>query len=241
MADVLQNIAQGLLQNELFYVAAASFLAGLPPVNQYLQRVVRPASPPKQFHFSTDGAVATVTRTATVFPKPSTLTDRVYETIVKTSTAKYTTTATSMVPRSTTDIVTEQISKCVSTFHHNHYKTIWTHYPEPTCVETTTFYEKCTPTYAPETPCETVVGSPAPMPASRFPWEWTKTAELITFSILLAAGYLYHLFKMNSDSEKTKRNYKKLEIEHAKVLGRLRDASNTAKDTLTKQRNDWMR
>ena len=237
MADVLQNIAQGLVQNELFYAVGAMFVAAAPPIAQYLQPVVRPASPPEQYQFSTDGSVTTVTQTVTILPKPFTLTDRIYGTIVKTSTAKYTATTTTTVPRFTTDVVTEQLTQCVSTSHHNHYRTVWSPYPDR-CVETTTFYEPCTPTYVPETPCETVVGSLAPTPASWFPWKWTNTAELIMFSILLAAAYLYLLFKMDSDPKKSKRKYKELEIEHEQEIDRIVAALKTAKEKLTKERND---
>jgi hypothetical protein len=237
MADVLQNVAQGLVQNELFYAVGAMFVAAAPPIAQYLQPVVRPASPPEQYQFSTDGSVTTVTQTATIFPKPSTLTHRIYDTTVKTSTAKYTATTTFTAPRFTTDVVTEKLTQCVSTSHHNHYRTVWSPYPDR-CVESTTLYEPCTPTYVPETPCETVVDSSAPMPTSWFPWEWTNTAELIMFSVLLAAAYLYHPFKMKSSPEETKRKYKELEMEHKQEIDRIVAAFKTAKEKLTKERND---
>jgi hypothetical protein len=155
MADVLLDVAQGVVQNELFYVAGAYLLANTPPFAPYWQAIIRPASPPEHYQLFSDGAASTVTQTATVFPKPTTLTemskstvfkpvtltDKVYETIVATRTAKHTTTITSTVPRTTTDTVTESITKCVSTFHHNHYKTVWTSYGDPNkCMKTMTLF-----------------------------------------------------------------------------------------------------
>jgi hypothetical protein len=140
----MADIGQLLLQNDIFVALGATIIASLPVIAPYWLPVIHPASAPKQFQFSSAGAViaTTVTRTATIFPKPKTLTDKVYETIVQTQTATHTFRVTSTVPKTIYDTVTEQVTS-VSTFIDRHYLTKWTHYPVD-----------------PATPCTTITYTP---------------------------------------------------------------------------------
>jgi hypothetical protein len=204
MADVVLNVGQGVVQNELFYAVGAYLLASTPSFARYWQAIVRPASPPEQYQVFPDGAASTVTQTATVFPKPTTLTkiskatvfnsttltDKVYETILATRTAQHTATITATVPGTNTDTVTESITKCVSISHHHHYKTVWTSYGDPNkCFETATLfdYQSFTISTIYETASSTAVGSPAAIPLLGGTWDWTNWDQLALIALCLIA------------------------------------------------------
>jgi hypothetical protein len=187
----MADIGQLLLQNELFVVLGATVFAALPAVSPYWLPVKYPNSAPKQFQFSSGAAIATtVTPTATISPKPTTLTDRIYQTIVQTQTATRTTTIIGTVPRIIYDTVTEQVTS-VSTYYDRHYLTKWTHF-----------------SVDPATPCMTVVYSPGitmqspstpaseayPLNVAQLPRTTPGTTSWVPWKFLLAVWLLTNLF-----------------------------------------------
>ena len=218
------------VQNDLFYAVGGLLLASHPYLASYWQPVIRPASPPEQYQASSVGAVTTVTQTATLFPKPTTLT------------------TTSTVAHTTTDFVTELITNCASTLHRTRYKIKWSHYsPDPSCPSPYTVYNTG-PTYVPETPCETAVGPPAPATASWIPWSWTNWAELGLFSLLLLTFFLRYIHNYNSDYEDIMSDYKKSksdhensETEHKKQIRHLVEVSNNTKNELLHKLDETLR
>lgn len=120
-----------------------TILGSLPSIAPYLLPVIYPNSPPEQWQFPSAGAAnaTTVTQTATFFPKPKTLTDKVYQTIIQTQTATRTSTTTTTVPKTMYATVFEHITS-VSTSIDHHWLTKWTHYPiDPATPYTTVLYD----------------------------------------------------------------------------------------------------
>ncbi|KAG9195587.1 hypothetical protein G6011_00708 [Alternaria panax] len=139
----MADVGQLLLQSELFVALGATLFAALPAISSYWLPVIYPNSAPEQFQLSSDAAIATtVTRTATVFPKPTTLTDKVYQTIVQMQTATRTATTTATVPKTIFATVTEQVTS-VSTYYDRNYLTKWTHLSVDPATPCTTMF--CTP------------------------------------------------------------------------------------------------
>jgi hypothetical protein len=254
MADVVLNVAQelaqGVLQNELFYAVGAYLLASTPPFARYWQAIVRPASPPEQYQVFPDGATSTVTQTTTVFPKPTTLTkaskstvftpttltDKVYETIVATRTAHHTATIIATVPGTNTDTVTKSITKCVSTSHHHHYKTVWTSYGNPNkCYETATLFESASFTISTIYETATGVGSSTHVPPLGVTWDWTNWVLLALLPIALLVQYFRYIFGSSAQVLRRKiEELKKAEAEKDEIFaGLIRQ-----KATLTQLRQD---
>jgi chromosome segregation ATPase len=124
MADLIRLA----VQNDIFVALGAHVFLALPFITTFYLPVKQPLSAPAQWQFDLDGATTTSTVTATVWPKPKTLTDKVYETILQTQTATHTITSTATVPKTLYDTVTSEVTS-ISTSTDRRYITKYTHYP----------------------------------------------------------------------------------------------------------------
>jgi chromosome segregation ATPase len=124
MADLIRLA----VQNDIFVALGAHVFLALPFITTFYLPVKQPLSAPAQWQFDLDGATTTSTVTATVWPKPKTLTDKVYETILQTQTATHTITSTATVPKTLYDTVTSEVTS-ISTSTDRLYITKYTHYP----------------------------------------------------------------------------------------------------------------
>ncbi|KAI4958542.1 hypothetical protein J4E86_004146 [Alternaria arbusti] len=164
-------------------------------IQTYLLPVTSPNSAPEQRQFLTAGAAnaTTVTETTTIFPKPKTLTDEVYKTIIQTETATRTTTTTATVPKTLYATVTEHLTSVPTSIDH-HWLTKWTHYPiDPATPYTTILY---TPdaTLSPSTseaeaypPVTTQMPAAVSASATWFPWRALSAILLVLLMISIAA------------------------------------------------------
>jgi len=164
-------------------------------IKTYLLPVISPNSAPEQRQFLTAGAAnaTTVTETTTIFPKPKTLTDEVYKTIIQTETATRTTTTTATVPKTLYATVTEHLTS-VSTSIDHHWLTKWTHYPiDPATPYTTILYtpdatlSPSTPEAEAYPPVTTQMPAAVSTSATWFPWRAFSAILLVLLMISIAA------------------------------------------------------
>ncbi|KAH8631552.1 hypothetical protein IG631_13235 [Alternaria alternata] len=188
----MADVGQLLLQNELFIALGATLFAALPVISPYWLPVLYPNSAPEQYQLSSGAAIATtVTRTATIFPKPTTLTDKVYQTIVQTRTATRTATTTATVPKTIYDTVTAQITS-VSTYYDRSYITKWTHLSIGRATPCTTMVYTPEVTTQSRAPPRNVVTLPTTMPkiSSWVPWGFFALIPYILLLISLIANMI---------------------------------------------------
>ncbi|CAN9377651.1 unnamed protein product [Alternaria alternata] len=188
----MENVGQLLLQNELFVALGATLFAALPVISPYWLPVSYPNSAPEQYQLSSGAAIATtVTRTATIFPKPTTLTDKVYQTIVQTRTATRTATTTATVPKTIYDTVTAQTTS-VSTYYDRYYITKWTHLSVDRATPCTTMVYTPEVTTQSRAPPRNVVTLPTTTPkiSSWVPWGFFALIPYLLLLISLIANMI---------------------------------------------------
>ncbi|KAI4946454.1 hypothetical protein J4E91_007142 [Alternaria rosae] len=175
-----------------------TILGSLPSIAPYLLPVIYPNSPPEQWQFPSAGAAnaTTVTQTATFFPKPKTLTDKVYQTIIQTQTATRTSTTTNTVPKTIYATVTEHVTS-VSTSIDHHWLTKWTHYPiDPATAYTAVLYDpgatltSSTPAAEAYPTVATQLSAAVPTSATWFPWRALTFILLVLLVSSAAANIL---------------------------------------------------
>lgn len=188
----MADVGQLLLQNELFIALGATLFAALPVISPYWLPVLYPNSAPEQYQLSSGAAIATtVTRTATIFPKPTTLTDKVYQTIVQTRTATRTATTTATVPKTIYDTVTAQITS-VSTYYDRYSITKWTHLSVDRATPCTTMVYTPKVTTQSRAPPRNVVTLPTTTPkiSSWVPWGFFAFIQHLLLLISLIANMI---------------------------------------------------
>ncbi|CAI9631464.1 unnamed protein product [Alternaria burnsii] len=188
----MADVGQFLLQNELFVALGATLFAALPVISPYWLPVLHPNSAPEQYQLPSGAAIATtVTRTATIFPKPTTLTDKVYQTIVQTRTATHTATTTATVPKTIYDTVTAQITS-VSTYYDRYYITKWTHLSVDRAMPCTTMLYTPEVTTQSRVPPRNVVTLPTTTPkiSSWVPWGLFALIPYLPLLISLTANMI---------------------------------------------------
>lgn len=188
----MADVGQLLLQNELFIALGATLFAALPFISPYWLPVLYPNSAPEQYQLSSGAAIATtVTRTATIFPKPTTLTDKVYQTIVQTRTATRTATTTATVPKTIYDTVTAQITS-VSTYYDRYSITKWTHLSVDRATPCTTMVYTPKVTTQSRAPPRNVVTLPTTTPkiSSWVPWGFFAFIRHLLLLISLIANMI---------------------------------------------------
>jgi hypothetical protein len=188
----MADVGQLLLQNELFIALGATLFAALPVISPYWLPVLYPNSAPEHYQLSSGAAIATtVTRTATIFPKPTTLTDKVYQTIVQTRTATRTATTTATVPKTIYDTVTAQITS-VSTYYDRYYITKWTHLSVDRATPCTTMVYTPEVTTQSRAPPRNVVTLPTTRPkiSSWVPWGFFAFIQHLLLLISLIANMI---------------------------------------------------
>ncbi|CAN9352124.1 unnamed protein product [Alternaria sp. RS040] len=188
----MADVGQFLLQNELFVALGATLFAALPVISPYWLPVLHPNSAPEQYQLPSGAAIATtVTRTATIFPKPTTLTDKVYQTIVQTRTATHTATTTATVPKTIYDTVTAQVTS-VSTYYDRYYITKWTHLSVDRATPCTTMLYTPEVTTQSRVPPRNVVTLPTTTPkiSSWVPWGFFALIPYLLLLISLTANMI---------------------------------------------------
>lgn len=188
----MADVGQLLLQNELFIALGATLFAALPVISPYWLPILYPNSAPEQYQLSSGAAIATtVTRTATIFPKPTTLTDKVYQTIVQTRTATRTATTTATVPKTIYDTVTAQITS-VSTYYDRYSITKWTHLSVDRATPCTTVVYTPKVTTQSRAPPRNVVTLPTTTPkiSSWVPWGFFAFIQHLLLLISLIANMI---------------------------------------------------
>jgi len=148
----------------------------------YLPPVTHPNSAPEQQQFLPAGAA-----------NATTVTDKVYETIIQTQTATRTTATTATVSKTIYATVTEHVTT-VSTSIDHHWLTKWTHYPiDPATPYTTILYtpdatlSPSTPEAEAYPPITTQMPAAVSTSATWFPWRALSVILLVLLMISIAA------------------------------------------------------
>lgn len=212
----MAEFAQLALQNELFLFSGFEVILFLPPFNYYLQPVIHPNSALEQFQL-TPGAPTTVTQTATIFPKATTLT----------------TATTTTIPLTIFDTITERETS-VSTSIDRRYLTRWTHFSVDSATQcsTSTSYPDVTALlqqkHAHEIQLNETAG--APLTAPLVPWAWTNWILLALLTFVL--GLLFLVFRVDLVNAKViiaEGNAKRMGLAYEQAKRHVQEATDQAK------------